>query len=499
MPRPDLLVIVACAFGLFLTFLTIWKGRSSPLAAPLALLILDLTTWNFADMAWHMSGEKAFDWRVIDHFASPLGLPLGLDFVLVFVGRRRSPIRWTLWASWALALPPALLAPVAYLSPLARQVLEGPAWEWWNTVHLGLLFPLGVVLLVQHLIRSEGQLERARTGAVLGAISCLALSGFTEFLPGPGAGVLGYLTFTVTLTMVVLRGKLFETPIPSSFLPIPGIAGLLGVFVWVTVFQALGTSKAVMILILSVIGLITVALVQGAYLRRLQTRQRVQRLAELGRFSDQLAHNLKNPIAALKGAAQFFEGELQQGRSLEEQRRFTTLLLEQVNRLQTVVEDYRRLGRIEPILAPVQLNSVVHQVLDLQSFIDPERVRVQARLDESLPVLHADLQLLAQALENLLRNAVEAMPHGGAVTVSTGWEDKSSVALSVRDTGVGMDDRMLERLQEFYTTKPSGTGLGLAHARRVAEAHHGRIRISSRVQRGTTVTLVLPVPRDSHA
>jgi len=503
MTQQQWLVIVACAFGLSLAVLTIWRGRGSPLAAPLALLIVDLTTWNFADTIWQASGQRANLsnlWHVVDHVASPLGIPLALDFVLVFVGRRKS-LRWTLWLTWVAALVPSVMSVVAMFSPWARNWVEARPWSGWEQFNIAILVPtaiFGVGLLIQFLRRTSDAKERARIRAVLGAIVVLALGGGTEFLPGTPLGAIAYFVFTLALTLVVIRLELLDVSIPARLVPLAATAGVLLLVAWLVVFYSWGTTLGVILLALSVAALIALVLGFGIQAQKAEQKQRLERLAVLGKFSDQLAHNLKNPIAALKGAAQFFDGELKQGRSLEEQRRLTELLLEQVNRLQNVVEDYRRLGRVDPVLGPVQLNSVVNGVLGLQSFIDPGRVQVQAQLDESLPVFPADPYLLAQALENLLRNAVEAMPQGGSVTVSTGREGKETMVLSVRDTGHGMDARTLERLQEFHTTKPGGTGLGLAHARRVAEAHQGTLRIKSRVGHGTTVTLVFPVSRDAN-
>src|SRR5262249_18396905 len=95
--------IVACVIGLSLVLLVIWRGRRSPLAAPLALLVLNLTAWNFADDAWHASGETVLLWHLLDHTLSPLTIPLALGFALMFVGRYRQ-LRWLLGLSWALAV-----------------------------------------------------------------------------------------------------------------------------------------------------------------------------------------------------------------------------------------------------------------------------------------------------------------------------------------------------------------------------------------------------------
>jgi two-component system, NtrC family, sensor histidine kinase HydH len=207
---------------------------------------------------------------------------------------------------------------------------------------------------------------------------------------------------------------------------------------------------------------------------------------------------LRNPLAALKGALQFLLVEREHGRSLDGQVAFLRLMLEQVERTARVVESYQRLANVEPIKTPISLNALVADVLGMQRFASNAQVTVQARLEPSLPACQLDAELVQTTLENLLRNAFDAMPDGGAITVETcsmpGVSGTPGVALAVIDEGQGMDARVLERAAEqFFTTKASGSGLGLSFAERVAKAHHGRLLLSSEVGRGTKVQVWMPL------
>ena len=117
-----------------------------------------------------------------------------------------------------------------------------------------------------------------------------------------------------------------------------------------------------------------------------------------------------------------------------------------------------------------------------------------------MPECDADADLVGGALENLVRNAVEAMPDGGTLRIVTRAEragEQTDLVLSVEDTGVGMDARRAERaFDDFFTTKPTGTGLGLAFVRRVALAHGGTASLTSDVGKGTRVELRLPAVAD---
>jgi signal transduction histidine kinase len=172
---------------------------------------------------------------------------------------------------------------------------------------------------------------------------------------------------------------------------------------------------------------------------------------------------------------------------------FLDLITEQVDRLERVVDRYQRLGRVEPIAAPLDVNDIVRNVLALQPFAVAGKVIVQSALAEKLPACRADRDLLAGALENMVRNAFEAMPEGGTVTVRTAL-NAGSIILSVEDTGIGMDARTRERaFDAFYTTKPTGSGLGLAFVRRVAEAHRGDVALSSKEGSGTMLEMRFPL------
>jgi len=135
----------------------------------------------------------------------------------------------------------------------------------------------------------------------------------------------------------------------------------------------------------------------------------------------------------------------------------------------------------------------VRNALALQSFVRSD-ITVEAQLGTDLPSCPLDGHLVARAVENLVRNAVEAMPEGGRVTVRTNadwcrdWRVGASV--TVQDTGVGMDSRSSARaFEDFFTTKPHGSGLGLPFIKRVMQAHDGRVEMTTKRGGGTSVTL----------
>jgi signal transduction histidine kinase len=229
-----------------------------------------------------------------------------------------------------------------------------------------------------------------------------------------------------------------------------------------------------------------------------QQNARVTRLTALGRWSSYMAHDFKNPLTALKGAAQFLQEERAQGRSIDAQHEFLALLVSESDRLAGLVERYQHFGATEALKQPTSLNGLVAQVLAPMQAALPANVTLQLALDDSLCACSLDPQLTHVALENVVRNALEAMPRGGTLTVRTTWTRARSgppaPSVSVEDTGRGMNPRELSlAFDDFFSTKEPGRGLGLAMVKRVLEAHGGSVRASSRLGQGTCITLRFPV------
>jgi len=298
--------------------------------------------------------------------------------------------------------------------------------------------------------------------------------------------------------VAALRLRLLGREVPALFAAYALLAGLLSVAGYITVVRAFPGRTGLWIL-----SALSAVLIAAGALREVlrsvaASRERVQHLAGLGRFSAHLAHNLRNPLSALKGALQFLAVERRAGRSLDAHAEFVDLMLEQVERLNAVIEDYQRLAQLNPLVSFKSLSDVVAEVLQLQRFGKSDDIELRAELEPGLPNCEVDSTLVAAALENILRNAYEAMPSGGTVTVrlARARAGSEAVVLSVQDQGQGMDPRELSRAtEEFFTTKSSGTGLGLNFVDRVAKAHGGALEISSAIRQGTLVELRIPVHR----
>jgi two-component system sensor histidine kinase HydH len=247
--------------------------------------------------------------------------------------------------------------------------------------------------------------------------------------------------------------------------------------------------------------------------RRMQERDR---LAALGQMAAGLAHEVKNPLGAIKGAAQLLGDPSHDTKLGHADMEFVSIILEEVERLDRVVGsvlDYARPSKGDA--GAVDVNAVVKRTLTVLASDRTEECELHTDLTESLPPVRADAEQLRQVLINLIRNAVQAMGGHGTVQVTTRRRSERSstaigrdsvvpqsdwIEIAVRDEGPGMAPQVQKNLfVPFFTTKDRGTGLGLAISQRVVEDMGGRIEVVSRPGAGSTFSLVLPVAAEPHA
>ncbi len=220
---------------------------------------------------------------------------------------------------------------------------------------------------------------------------------------------------------------------------------------------------------------------------------RKQQLAAVGELAAAIAHEVRNPLAiivnAISGLRRTTLGE-------EDRQMLLGIIDEETARLDRLVADLLRFARPVKVQASkISMTELAQRVETMAD--DTHTVTVHVENGEALRDARADPGLLWLVFDNLVSNALQATPHGGAVDVRLSRdfvEEIDIVRIEVKDNGQGMDARTLERaLHPFFTTRPSGTGLGLPIVQRIVEAHGGRIELESAPCVGTTVTLLLPL------
>jgi len=217
-----------------------------------------------------------------------------------------------------------------------------------------------------------------------------------------------------------------------------------------------------------------------------------EKLAALGQLASTIAHEVRNPLAVMRSAAQGMAEEAADGTETARACRF---IIEEIDRLTNVVGSLLAFAK-PPVLdlRPVAVDDLFERTLQLaHDEMAAKRVRVQRRTSGPLPVLRADPDLLCQVLLDLVSNATEAVPEGGEVTLEAAGGGDGGVVLRVADSGPGVPAGLRERVFEpFFTTRTRGTGLGLAVARQLVEAHGGTIAVGERPGGGACFTLSVP-------
>ena len=258
---------------------------------------------------------------------------------------------------------------------------------------------------------------------------------------------------------------------------------------------------------------IGVAIANSRVYSRMKERDR---LAALGSMAAGLAHEVKNPLGAIKGAAQLLE-ELEGSNTDASSREFIGIILEETNRLNRVVGSFLDYARPR-VGTPVDLdiNAAVRRSVQILQSQYGDGVEIDLELSEGIPPAKIDAEQFRQVLINLIQNAVQAMNGRGKVTINTlfrkssrvSWSQKAVsertprdgdevIEVSVRDTGPGISQKVMKTLFiPFVTTKEQGTGLGLAISQSIVQSAGGSIEVQSQPGTGTRFTIVLPAATD---
>lgn len=240
------------------------------------------------------------------------------------------------------------------------------------------------------------------------------------------------------------------------------------------------------------------------YIRELEaTVRQADRLSTLGTLAAGLAHEVKNPLGGIKGAAQLLERELGEN---SDRREYTGVILRETDRIDRIIRELLDLASPRGLkLEPVNLHRILTDILQLQKHSVMERdISIIANFDPSIPPLMADGEMLTRLFLNLILNSMEAVGESGRLTVSSrvvsdyrmAQNERHSrmVAVEVSDTGPGISPEDLENIwTPFFSTRSGGTGLGLTICHKIVSEHRGLIKAESTLGHGTKFTVLLPL------
>ena len=221
----------------------------------------------------------------------------------------------------------------------------------------------------------------------------------------------------------------------------------------------------------------------------IEEQERMCRLAATGELAATLAHEIKNPLNAIGGAANYI-GKNMKGSLVKE---FVTVITSEVSRINNLTTTLLSFSKTaEPNPQPVELNKLVKEALYLLSKESPDmRITLKEELAGDLPLVDCDFNQIKQVVINLLLNGLDAVDEHGVITVKT-WHRKNRTYLAVEDNGRGISPEIIHNIfNPFFTTKTRGTGLGLAISKKIAREHGGDLTVESTPGKGSIFTLVL--------
>jgi signal transduction histidine kinase len=237
-------------------------------------------------------------------------------------------------------------------------------------------------------------------------------------------------------------------------------------------------------------------------LRKTKVRmQRADRLASLGTLTAGLAHEIRNPLVAVKTFLQLLPEKFDD----EEFRNyFLTVASAEVERISSLITELLDFARpSEPQLREENINEIMEKMITLiTTETKKKNLKINKQLAENLPLIQIDKDQIKQVFLNILLNAVQATPENGEIAVVsrsfTKNQEETFLQVEIRDTGSGIHPQDLEHIfTPFYTTKSQGSGLGLSISHQIVEEHHGYIEVESLVGKGTAFTINLPLNANS--
>jgi signal transduction histidine kinase len=221
---------------------------------------------------------------------------------------------------------------------------------------------------------------------------------------------------------------------------------------------------------------------------RTRELRKAERLATVGETAAMVGHDLRNPLQGIAGAAYMLKQESLPAQTRNEMIR---LIESNIDYSDNIVRDLLEYStEIKLTAGQTPLNSIIQRVI--QSVKVPERITVR-NTSKDHTAIRVDPDKMRRVITNIVKNAIDAMPHGGTLTIGS-KRSEDAVEITISDTGVGMPEKITQNLwKPLQTTKAKGLGLGLAISKRIVDAHGGTISAKSKIGEGTTITITLPI------
>ena len=309
------------------------------------------------------------------------------------------------------------------------------------------------------------------------------------------------LSFTlITIVASIVSSKFLEFNLKKKLLVAASLDLMVGVsstVISLTFFETqIYTSSWILFNMTSLLGLLLATLVYEVFLNQfklLQTVMEGQKLEVVSHLAASISHEVRNPLTVSRGFLQLIENEIESKQTKD----YMELAIHELDRATEIINDYLTFAK--PFPEDVEEIDIASEIAYSVSVITPlatlKDVTITTKIEIPSTMIQSEKRKFQQCLMNIFKNAIEAMPDGGTLTVITSIENQK-LKLSITDTGVGMTKEQLSRMgQPFFTTKEKGTGLGMMVSHSIVQAMNGEIIYVSTLGVGTTVHLVFEIKK----
>ncbi|MFH1826788.1 MAG: ATP-binding protein [bacterium] len=530
-------LLLTSVASLLLGLFVFLKGKNKSANITLALLSFGVAFWTLGQFMGEMVGSKAavLLWTR-EGLASAVFIPaFFVHFILALIdraGQEKKLLRLAYGLAFGFLLldfTPLFVADVQPLLSFRFYPVPGIVYPFF-AVFLFACFVYAFYRLFTSYVQAYGEKRNQQLYVIVASVIGF-LGGITTFFPiwGVNLPVVAHLIlplYLLVLVYTILKHRLLDISIIVreglvysaltllfagfyvflvlvanyylarfvEFSPLATI--LIVVFVSVLIFQPLRQR---------IQGIVDRIFFQGEYryqktIADLSAENRklfrsllqADKLASLGTLSAGMAHEIKNPLASIKGMTQVLDENLDDPEFI---KKYQDVLGRQIDRINNLVEQLLKAGQPQKLaLSKFNVNQIIDNVLALvENECRKKDIAIEKNLKE-LPQIKGDEEQLAQVFTNLFLNAVQAMSDGGILAIKAQRRGPDSVQIEVRDTGLGIPaDKLGSVFDPFFTTKEQGTGLGLAVVYRIIKEHNGEINVESEEGKGANFTIWLPI------
>jgi signal transduction histidine kinase len=440
------IALVAAVVNFTLALLTILRTSRETVYVTFSMICAGVAWWNFWDFMVYASGNPLWlplgfntdtPWKNIVAIGSTLAAAALFHFTVALIGRLKGNLKWVI-SAYILSVPIAISPVIALYSEPVNLFWTG---KGWNLSFFILLFPFmlaSFILLTGAYVKGRGTEEAEWLKYILAALVIQVVTGMTD-----------------------LFHKIF---------PVLPPLGHLG----------------------SVIGPIVFA--TGVYRHRqafdvlAQTRGKLELVS---RMAAEVAHEVRNPLTAVKGVARLLETAAGGGEG-QKIHQYQEIVTEEIERIETILGNLQDLTKpMKVVKEEVDMNSIIEKTLQLTSVGELE-LATSFTGEQDLPHVEADPSLMKQVILNIVRNASDACGQDGKLEINT-MLDHDFLRIEFTDNGPGVSEDVRSRIFEpFFTTKSTGLGLGLVVIQRIMEAHGGRVSMDNIHPSGARVTVLIP-------